>query len=169
MTTRELYSSIGVSGYEHQGCWRKDGKFHIRMEAPATCHKCPKCGNREVIHRGTFDRVVHAPPIGLERTVLFIKAPRLECRCCKQVLNAVLPNVVPLCNYTKSLARLVIDLRKMMTICDVARYVGVSDTMIRSIDKKYLQKTFCKPRLRDLEIIAIDEIYVGKKHKFLPL
>lgn len=169
MTTRELYSSIGVSGYEHQDCWRKDGKFHIRMEAPAACHKCPKCGNREVIHRGTFDRVVHAPPIGLERTVLFIKAPRLECRRCKQVLNAVLPNVVPLCNYTKSLARLVIDLRKMMTICDVARYVGVSDTMIRSIDKKYLQKTFCKPRLRDLEIIAIDEIYVGKKHKFFTI
>jgi len=60
MTTRELYSSIGVSGYEHQGCWRKDGKFHIRMEAPAACHKCPKCGKREAIHRGTFDRVVHA-------------------------------------------------------------------------------------------------------------
>ena len=83
MTTRELYSSIGVSGYEHQGCWRKDGEFHIRMEAPATYHKCPECGNREVIHRGTFDRVVHAAPIGKDRTVLFIKAPRLECRRCE--------------------------------------------------------------------------------------
>jgi transposase len=41
--------------------------------------------------------------------------------------------------------------------------------MIRSIDKKYLQKNFCKPRLRDLEIIAIDEIYVGKKHKFFTI
>jgi transposase len=105
----------------------------------------------------------------MERTQLFIKVPRLECRRCERVLNAVLPNVVPLCNDTKSLARLVVDLRKMMTIRDVARYVGVSDTMIRSIDKKYLQKTFCKPRLRDLEIIAIDEIYVGKKHKFFTI
>ena len=25
MTTKELYRSIGVSGYEHQQCWRKDG------------------------------------------------------------------------------------------------------------------------------------------------
>ena len=115
------------------------------------------------------DRVVHAPPIGMDRTQLFIKVPRLECRRCERVLNAVLPNVVPLCNYTKSLAHLVVDLRKMMTIRDVARYVGVSDTMIRSIDKKYLQKKFCKPRLRDLEIIAIDEIYVGKKHKFFTI
>ena len=51
MTTRELYSSIGVSACKHEGCWRKDGIFHIRMEAPPSCHKCPKCGNREVIHR----------------------------------------------------------------------------------------------------------------------
>ena len=169
MTTRELYSSIGVSGYEHQQCWRKDGVFHLRMAAPGSCYRCPQCGNRDVIRRGTVDRVVHAPPIGMERTQLFIKVPRLECRRCERVLNAVLPNVVPLCNYTKSLARLVVDLRKMMTIRDVARYVGVSDTMIRSIDKKYLQKNFCKPRLRDLEIIAIDEIYVGKKHKFFTI
>ncbi len=103
-----------------QNCWRRDGVFHIQMEAPVSCHRCPKCGNREVIHRGAIDRVVHAPPIGRERTLLFIKTPRLECRICEQVLNAVLPNVVPQCNHTKSLARLVIDLRKMMTICDAA-------------------------------------------------
>ena len=169
MTTRELYSSIGVSGYEPQGCWRKGGIFHIRMEAPLSCHKCPKCGDRDVIHRGTFDRVVRAPRIGLDRTVLFIQAPRLECRRWQQVLNAALPQIEPHCNYTKSLARLVVDLRKMMTIKDVAHYVGVSDTMIRGIDKKYLKRKFAKPRLRHLEIIAIDEIYVGKKNKFFTI
>ena len=105
----------------------------------------------------------------MDRTVLFIKAPRLECRRCQQVLNAVLPQVEPRCNYTKSLARLVVDLRKMMTIKDVAQYVGVSDTMIRGIDKKYLNRKFGKPRLRHLEIIAIDEIYVGKKNKFFTI
>jgi transposase len=105
----------------------------------------------------------------MDRTQLFIRAPRLECKHCEQVLNAVLPNVAPLCQYTKSFAKLAIDLRKMMTIRDVARYLGVSDTMIRSIDKKYLQKNFGKPRLRELKIIAIDEIYVGRKQKFLTI
>lgn len=169
MATRELYRAIGVGGYEPSGCWRKDGMFFLRMEAPESCHRCPKCGNREVTYRGTFDRIVHAPPIGLDRTQLFIKAPRLECKRCEQVLNAVLPNVVPLCNYTKSFARLAIDLRKMMTIRDVARYLGVSDTMIRGIDKKYLQKHFGKPRLRDVELLAIDEVYVGRRKKFLTI
>jgi transposase len=115
------------------------------------------------------DRVVHAPPIGKDRTTLFIKSPRLECKTCERVLNAVLPNVEPHRRHTKSFARLAIDLRKMMTISDVARYLGVSDTMIRGIDKTYLQKNFGKPRLRDLKVIAIDEIYVGRQQKFLTI
>jgi len=64
---------------------------------------------------------------------------------------------------------MVVDLRKMMTIRDVARYLGVSEGMVRSIDKAYLQKTFGKPRLRDLEVIAIDEIYVGRRNKFFTI
>lgn len=169
MTTRELYRAIGVGGYVPSACWRKAGVFCLRMEAPESCYRCPKCGNREVTCRGTFDRTVHAPPIGMDRTQLFIKAPRLQCKACKQVLNAALPNVVPFCQYTKSFARLAIDLRKMMTTSDVARYLGVSDTMIRGIDKKYLQKNFGKPRLRALKILAIDEIYIGRKKKFLTI
>ena len=156
MTTRELFSSIGVSGYGHQGCWRKGGIFHIRMEAPLSCHRCPKCGDRNVIHRSTFDRVVHAPRIGLDRTVLFIRALRLECRRCRQVLNAVLPQVEPLCNYTKSLARLVVALRKMMTIKDVAHYVGVSDTI------GALQRTAYGYRDRDYFIAKLYALHLAK-------
>lgn len=168
MTTKLLYKTLGVSGYEHQACWRKEGTFYLRMSAPASSHKCPKCGNRNIVHRGTFTRILRGLPVGKDRTQLFIDAPRLECRSCEQVLNAVLPGVVPLCNYTKSFARHVVDLRKMMTIRDVARYLGASDTMIRGIDKKYLQQKFSKPRLRDLQVIAIDEINVGKK-RFLTI
>ena len=162
MATKQLYRALGVSGYEHQSAWRKEGVFFLRLSAPGSCHRCPKCGNREVIHRGTYTRTVHALPIGKDQTHLFIDAPRLECRRCEQVLNAVLPGVVPLCNYTKSFARNVVELRKMMTIRNVALYLGVSVTMIRSIEKKYLQKNFSKPRLRDVKVIAIDEINVGK-------
>ena len=141
----------------------------MRMAAPASCYRCPQCGSRDVIRRGTVDRLVHAPRIGMDRTVLLIRTPRLECRRCRRVLNAKLPNVVPRCNYTRSFARLVIDLCKMMTIRDVAHYLGVGEGMIRGIDKSYLQRTFSKPRLRDLEVIAIDEIYVGKKNKYFTI
>ena len=131
MTTQSLYHALGVGGYTATRCWEKEGVFCLQMEAPSSCHRCPKCGRGDVIHRGTFDRTVHAPPIGTCRTQLFIKGPRLECRSCQQVLNAAIPKVVPHCQYTESFARLVIDLRKMMTIQDVARYLGSASTTIR--------------------------------------
>ena len=168
MTTRAFYSAMGVSSYDVLKSWRKDGLFHLRLGVPSANLQCPQCGDRNVIRRGIVDRMVHAPRIGLDRTVYFIQVPRLECRRCERVLTAALPNVVPQCNYTKSLARLVVDLRKMMTIRDVAQYLGVGEGMIRGIDKKYLQKHFSKPRLKDLEVIAIDELNVGRK-KFLTI
>ena len=131
---------------------------HFRYRAPTISREL-----QNVIRRGIVDRMVHAPRIGVDRTVYFIQVPRLECRRCERVLTAALPNVVPQCNYTKSLARLVVDLRKMMTIRDVAQYLGVGEGMIRGIDKKYLQKHFSKPRLKDLGVIAIDELNVGRK------
>ena len=52
-----------------------------------------------------------------------------------------------------------------MTISDMAQWMGVSEGVIRSIAKSWLTKRFGKPRLRHLEILAIDEIYVCKQNK----
>jgi transposase len=49
-----------------------------------------------------------------------------------------------------------------MTISDVSRHLKLSWDVIKSIQKKYLQKKYTNPNLKELEQIAIDEIYVGK-------
>ena len=49
-----------------------------------------------------------------------------------------------------------------MTIQDIAAWLGVSTTMVRNIDKRYLKTHFGKPRLKDVRQIAIDEISVRK-------
>lgn len=56
-----------------------------------------------------------------------------------------------------------------MTLKDVARHLGVSDWMVRDIEKRWLGKHFAKPRLRDLRHIAIDEISTKKGHKYLTI
>lgn len=56
----------------------------------------------------------------------------------------------------------------MMPIRDVAHYLAVGEGMGRDIDKSYLQKTFSKPRLRDLEVIAIVEITQQMMRKGIP-
>ena len=169
MSTRALYLAIGLGGYRHQAAWDEQGQFKLRLEPPESAVRCPGCGSREVIRRGTYERLVHAPPIGLRKTVVFIKAPRVECRKCETVRTAHLPSVVPGCNHTKSFARLVIDLRKMMTIQDVAWYLGVSERMIRDIDKKYLRSRYAKPKLKHVKVIAIDEISIRKGHAYLTI
>ncbi len=54
-----------------------------------------------------------------------------------------------------------------MTIQDVADHYGVSWDVVKDIQKRFLTLKFSRPRLKSLRQIAIDEIYVGKKRKFL--
>lgn len=80
-----------------------------------------------------------------------------------------LPSVVPRCNHTKSFARMVIDLRKVMTIKDISHFLGVSTTMVKDIEKRYLKTHYSKPRLKHLKVIAIDEISIRKGHTYLTI
>jgi len=169
MPTSLLYSAIGMNGYRHQSGSETGGVFSLRMAVPEKAVCCPVCKSKDVIRRGTVERQLHAPPIGLRTTRLFIKTPRVECRQCPGVRTVQLPQAVPHKNHTKSFVRLVVDLRKVMTIADVALYLGVGEGMIRSIDKTYLKRRFSKPKLRQLKSLAIDEISIRKGHKYLTI
>jgi len=56
-----------------------------------------------------------------------------------------------------------------MTILDVARHLGVSWDVIKNIQKRYLKKRFCRPKLKKLKRLAIDEITIGKGHRYLTI
>ena len=166
MPTSALYTAFGMKGYQHCSVVDKSGVFQLTMTAPEKSVRCAACGSVDVIRRGGRWRQVKAPPIGMRRTDLLIYTPRVECRDCCAVRAIFLPGVVPGKNHTHSFVRLVIDLRKMMTTKDTSRYLGVSEHMIRDIDKAYLNRKFAKPRLRDLKHIAIDEFSVAKGHQY---
>ena len=53
-----------------------------------------------------------------------------------------------------------------MTIQDVAKYLKMSWHTIKEIDKAYLKRNFSKPRLKDVEYIAIDEFAYKKGRKY---
>lgn len=169
MPTSVLYTAIGMTGYRHQSSSQVGGVFTLRMAAPETAVCCPVCKSKDVIRRGTVERVLYGPPIGMRKTRLFVTTPRVQCRKCPGLKTIRLPSVVPLKNHTMSFVRLVVDLRKVMTITDVAHYLGVSEGLIRTIDKTYLKRRFSKPKLRQLKALAIDEISVRKNHKYLTI
>jgi transposase len=70
-------------------------------------------------------------------------------------------------SYTKSFARYALELSRRMTIKDVAHHLGISWDVIKDIQKQDLQRRFSKPKLKHLRQIAIDEISVGKGHRYL--
>jgi len=56
-----------------------------------------------------------------------------------------------------------------MTIKDVAAQLQVGWDVIKDIQMRDLQRRFARPRLRQLRIIALDEIAVAKGHRYLTL
>jgi len=54
-----------------------------------------------------------------------------------------------------------------MTIQDTAHHLGVSWDVVKEIQKRYLQRRFSRPKLGKLKEIAIDEISIGKRHRYL--
>ena len=54
-----------------------------------------------------------------------------------------------------------------MTILDVANHLQVGWDVIKDIQKRYLTKKFKRPRLKHVKQIAIDEISIGKGHRYL--
>ena len=71
--------------------------------------------------------------------------------------------------HTKSFERYVMELLQFMTPQDVLLHLGISWDVANDIQKRRLGKRFARPKLKRLKEIAIDEIYLGKKHKYITL
>jgi transposase len=54
-----------------------------------------------------------------------------------------------------------------MTMLDVAQHLGVSWGLVKDIHKRNLERRFGNPDIKSLNLIAIDEISIGKHHKYL--
>ena len=54
-----------------------------------------------------------------------------------------------------------------MTIQDVAQHLAIGWHTVKEIQKRELQKRFAAPSLKTLKTIAIDEISIGRGHRYL--
>ena len=100
---------------------------------------------------------------------LVVHIPRLLCKDCGAIRQPTLNFADPKKHYTHSLERFVIDLCRVMTIADVAELTGLSWDTVKEIDKSYLQRKYHSVSLADVRYIAIDEVYLGRKRKFITI
>lgn len=95
--------------------------------------------------------------------------PRVLCFDCGRVRQVKIGFAQRRRGYTRAFERYALELSRHMTIQDVAQHLGVGWDTIKDIQARHLQQRFGKPKLHHLREIAIDEVAVGKGHRYLTL
>jgi len=169
MSTSLLYHGFGIRGYYYVSSNYIDGRIIFKIKHDFWKLNCPDCKSREFNKRGVIMRQFKTLPIGKKEVYIELPVQRIECLSCQTVKQVKLDFAKEKCSYTHSFERYAIDLCRLLPISDVAKLLKVSWGTIKEIEKKYLKKHFDKPKLKHLQRIAIDEIYLGKKTKYLTL
>lgn len=169
MSTTLLYQAFGTRGYQQTRIEFIQGvtRLHIRPNEKAIC--CSACGSKNVIRRGAKQREFRGSPIGLKRTVIVATLPRVQCHDCGVVRQIKVGFAEERRTYTKDWAKYALQLTRSMTIKDVADLLGVAWDVIKEIKKNDLKRRFANPSLKDVRRIAIDEICIGKGHRYVTL
>ncbi len=167
MSTSLLYHAFGLRGYDYVNSAYEEGRVIFTIRQRRHTYRCPVCDAREVLLHGHQKREFKAVPIGGKPVAVVLPIPRVECRRCGVVRQVPLNFADPRRSYTRAFERYALDLSRHMTIRDVAEHLQVSWDTIKDIQKRYLEWRFRKPRLGKLKQMAIDEIAIGKGHRYL--
>ena len=167
MSTSLLYHAFGLKGYVHTRTEYVGGEVHFRIKQQKSRLRCSVCKSRRVIGRGGRRRRFRGLPIGRRQVWIVLLVPRLECKACGAVRQAEVSFAPGQRRYTKRFARYVLELVRHMTIWDVAEHLGVSWNLVKELLKEALRRRFGRPRLKDLRLLAIDEISIGHGQRYL--
>ena len=167
MSTSLLYHGFGIRGYQYVHTRYEKGAiiFKVHQDPGELC--CSNCGSRHLVRRGKTLRRFRSIPIGLKPVWITMPIQRVLCLFCGVIRQVKVGFADHRRSYTKAFERYALELCKCMTIQDVARHLGVSWGVIKDIQKRNLFKRFRRPRLKNLKRIAIDEISIGKGHRYL--
>ncbi len=167
MSTSLLYHAFGLRGYDYLSTAYEDGHVRFTIGHRPHTRRCPVCGARDVAPRGHQQRTFRAVPIGGKPVEITLAIPRVACPTCAVIRQVPLDFADPRRSYTRSFERYALELSRLMTIQDVAQHLQVGWDTIKDIQKRDLQHRYRKPRLSKLKQIAIDEISIGKGHRYL--
>src|SRR6266478_3231916 len=128
--------------------------------------ECSGCGRRIHEIAEVYEREVRDLPCFEYRTTVVIELYRLRCPECgiKAEKVALLPSKAP---FSKRFEEAVGQACESAAVRRVARQFGLAASTVRAIDLRYLQRWAQGRRRPALRQMGVDEIYLGKKQKFL--
>ena len=128
--------------------------------------ECSGCGRRINEIAEIYEREVRDLPCFEYRTTVVIELYRVRCPDCgiKAEKVALLPSKAP---FSKRFEEAVGQACENAPVRRVARQFGLAASTVRAIDLRYLQRWAQSRRRPALWQMGVDEIYLGKKQKFL--
>ncbi len=169
MSTSLLYHAFGIRGYRYVRTDYRGGEVFFTISQDLETCRCSACDAGAVRPRGGVERRFRALPIGSRPTTIILLVPRVQCLVCGVVRHVEITFADPRRGYTRSFERYTLELSRRMTIRDVVSQLGVGWDVIKDIQKRDLMRRFAKPRLKDISVMAIDEIAVAEGHRYLTL
>jgi transposase len=128
--------------------------------------ECSGCGRKYADAYDSRERAVRDLPWSQFQTTIHIEVYRVKCSACGVKIEKVplLPSKAP---FSQRFEEAVGQACESASARQVARRMGLAESTVRAIDLRYLERCEAKRRLPPLRQMGVDEIYRGKKGKFL--
>lgn len=163
-----LYHVWGIRGYRTIRYERLDEGACVAFLKPLPgVVRCPRCGTKDVVRKGSKMRLFLGTPIGRRQMYFEAEVPRVRCDRCRITRQVRVPFAEEKRRHTRQFERFALELARITTTQLAAEHLGVSWDTVRDIEARALTRKYRKPRLKHLTRIAIDEIYLGKGMKYL--
>lgn len=127
---------------------------------------CSGCGRKIAEPADVTQREVRDLPCFEYRTVVVIELFRVRCPTCGLKIEKVdqLPSKAP---FSKRFEEAVGQACESASARQVARRFGLAESTVRAIDLRYLERWAAARKKPALHQMGVDEIYLGKKQKFV--
>lgn len=127
---------------------------------------CSGCGRKLVDALDSYEREVRDLPCFAYRTTVVVELYRVRCPECGVKAEKVpqLPSKAP---FSKRFEEAVGLACESAPVRRVARQFGLAASTVRAIDLRYLKRWAAGRRKPALRQMGVDEIYLGKRQKFL--
>jgi transposase len=127
---------------------------------------CAGCGRRVHKIHEVYEREIRDLPCFEFQTTVVVELYRVDCRECGVKAEKVpqLPSKSP---YSKRFEDAVGQACESAPARQVARRMGLAESTVRGIDLRYLERCEASRRQPPLRHMGVDELYRGKKDKFL--
>ena len=85
MSTSPLYHAFGICGHQYVKTRYRGGEILFTVHQDQTELRCPTCGSKDIIRRGSVGGHFRALPIGKKKAWISLSVQRVLCLSCHLV------------------------------------------------------------------------------------